>query len=91
MDGDSVRKYMHESTALYDIDQKIRFHHGFLSAKWSSDQQAWNLIVSEEDLRTHLHARLVILCSGYYDYDGALSSYTPDIERFTGVVLRSQC
>ena len=89
-DGDSIRKYIHESATLYGIDQKIRFHHKLLSANWSSDQQAWNLLVNEEGHKSHLHARFVILCTGYYDYDEALSSHIPGIERFTGTVVHPQ-
>ena len=88
--GDAIRRYMHESAALYGIDQKIRLHNKLLSANWSSDQQAWSLLVNGEGHTTHLHARFVILCTGYYDYDEALSSHIPGIERFTGTVMHPQ-
>ena len=89
-DGRSIRKYIDESAALYGIDKKIRFRCKFLSANWSSDQQVWSLLVDEEAQETRLHARFVILCTGYYDYDEALSSYIPGIERFTGLVVHPQ-
>lgn len=89
-DGDSIRKYMHESAALYGIDQKIRFNCKLVTANWSSDQQAWSLVVNEEDRESRLHARFVILCTGYYDYNEALSSYIPGIERFAGTVVHPQ-
>lgn len=89
-DGESIRSYIHESAALYGIDQKIRFHCKLVSANWSSDQQAWNLVVDEEGRESRLHARFVILCTGYYDYNEALSSYIPGIEKFTGTVVHPQ-
>ena len=89
-DGDSIRKYIRESAALYGIDDKVQFHRKLLSANWSSDQQAWNLLVDEEGRKTHFNARFVFLSTGYYDYDEALSSHVPGIEKFTGTVLHPQ-
>lgn len=91
VDGDAIRNYMRESAALYGIDQKIRFHRKLLSADWSSDQQAWTLLVDEEGrCETHYHARFMILGTGYYDYDEALSSHIPGISNFTGRVIHPQ-
>lgn len=89
-DGDSIRKYIHESAALYGIDQKVKFHRKLVSANWSSDQQTWALLVDEEGRKTHFYARFVILSTGYYDYDEALSSHIPGIEAFTGTVVHPQ-
>ena len=89
-DGESIRNYIRESAALYGIDQKIKFHRKLLSASWSSDQQAWRLLVDEDGRENHFHARFVILSTGYYDYDEALSSHIPGIEDFTGTVVHPQ-
>lgn len=89
-DGGSIRNYIRESAALYGIDQKVQFHRKLISANWSSDQQAWSLLVDEEGHKTYLHARFVILSTGYYDYDEALSSHIPGIEKFTGKVIHPQ-
>ena len=88
--GDAILKYMRESAALYGIDQKIQFHRKLVSANWSSDQQAWKLLVDEEGRKTYYHARFVILSTGYYDYDEALSSPIPGIDKFTGTVVHPQ-
>lgn len=89
-DGEAIRNYIHESAALYGIDRKIRFGCKLVSANWSSDQQVWSLLVNEEDRESHLHARFVVLCTGYYDYNEALSSYIPGIEKFAGTVVHPQ-
>ncbi len=89
-DGDSIREYIRESAALYGIDHKVQFHCKLLSANWSSNQQAWNLLVDDEGHKSHFHARFVLLSTGYYDYDEALSSHVPGIETFTGTVLHPQ-
>ena len=89
-DGDSIRRYIRESAAMYGIDQKVKFHTKLLSANWSSDQQTWNLLVDEEGREHRFHARFVILGTGYYDYDEALSSYIPGIEKFTRTTVHPQ-
>lgn len=89
-DGASIRDYIRESAALYGIDQKVRFHRKLVSANWSSDQQAWSLLVDEEGRETHFHARFLIISTGYYDYDEALSSPIPGLENFTGTVIHPQ-
>lgn len=88
--GESLCKYIRESAALYGIDQKVKFHHKLVSANWSSDQQAWSLLVDEDGRKTHFHARFVIFSTGYYDYDEALSSRITGIEDFTGIVVHPQ-
>ena len=88
--GESIRKYMRESAAVYGIDRKIEFHRKLVSANWSSDQQTWDLLVDHEGHTTHFHARFVVLSTGYYDYDEALSSHIPGIEKFTGTTVHPQ-
>ena len=91
-DGDTIRNYMRKSAARYGIEQKIKFHRKLLSANWSSGQQAWDLLVDEDEGRTktHFYARFVVLGTGYYDYDEPLSSPIPGIENFTGTVIHPQ-
>ena len=89
-DGDSIREYMRESAAMYGIDRKIQYHRKLVSANWSSEQQAWDLLVDEEGRTTHFHARFVILSTGYYNYDEALSSHIPGIDNFTGTIVHPQ-
>lgn len=89
-DGDAILKYMRDSAAKYGIDEKVKFHHKLLSANWSSKQQIWNLLVDEEGRQTHFRARFVVLGTGYYDYDEALSSHLPGIEKFTKTVVHPQ-
>ena len=89
-DGDAIRTYIRESAALYGIDQMIKYHHKLVAANWSSDQQAWSLLVDENGHTASFHARFVILSTGYYDYEEALSSHVPGIENFTGTVAHPQ-
>ena len=89
-DGDSIRKYIRESAAMYGIDRKVQFHQKLVSANWSTDQQMWTLLVDAGGEKKYLHARFVILSTGYYDYDEPLSTTITGIENFKGTVLHPQ-
>ena len=89
-DGESICQYIRDSAALYGIDRKIRFHHKLVSANWSSDQQIWTLHVDQEGTKKCFHSHYVILSTGYYDYDEALSSKIPGIENFGGTTVHPQ-
>ena len=89
-DGDSIRKYIRESAAIYGIDHKVQFHQKLVSANWSTDQQMWTLLVDAGGEKRILHARFVILSTGYYDYDEPLSTTITGIENFKGTVLHPQ-
>ncbi len=89
-DGDSIRQYILESAEMYGIDRKVQFHQKVVSASWSTDQQMWTLLVDAGGEKRYLHARFVILSTGYYDYDEPLSTTITGIENFKGTVLHPQ-
>lgn len=89
-DGELIRKYIRESAALYGIDRKVQFRHKLVSANWSSDQQAWSLLVDADGERKYFHARFVILSTGYYDYDEPLTTTITGIENFKGNIVHPQ-
>ena len=89
-DGESIRKYIRESAALYRIDRKVQFRHKLVSANWSSDQQAWSLLVDADGEKKYFHVRFVILSTGYYDYDEPLSTTITGIENFKGKIVHPQ-
>ena len=89
-DGELIRKYIRESAAMYGIDRKVQFRHKLVSANWSSDQQAWSLLVDADGERKYFHARFVILSTGYYDYDEPLSTTITGIENFKGNIVHPQ-
>ena len=89
-DGGSILKYIRKSAALYGIDHKVRFHHKLLSANWSSEQHIWTLLVEVGGEKSRFSASFVILGTGYYDYDEALSSYIPGRENFKRTIIHPQ-
>ncbi|MCJ1459425.1 hypothetical protein MMC28_009803 [Mycoblastus sanguinarius] len=89
-DGDSIRTYIRESAALHGIDRKVQYYHKLVSANWSSDQQAWSLLVDVEGEKRQFRARFVLFGTGYYDYDEPLSTTISGIENFKGTVIHPQ-
>ena len=89
-DGKAIRDYIHESATVNGIDRKIQFHHKVISGNWSTDQQAWSLVVDADGEKKHIHGRFVIFGTGYYDYNEPLPALIPGIDEFKGTTIHPQ-
>ncbi|KAL1297649.1 hypothetical protein AAFC00_006205 [Neodothiora populina] len=89
-DGQSIKSYMEDTMHQFGIDQHILYHHKLLSANWSTDGQHWGLSVDHEGTKKQFHAKFVIFCTGYYDYNEALPAKIPGIDNFQGQVIHPQ-
>jgi cation diffusion facilitator CzcD-associated flavoprotein CzcO len=91
-DGGSILAYIRETAETYGIDRKIRYRHRVETASWSSDEARWTLGVRDaaSGQLVRFHARFVIGCVGYYDYDQAYTPEFPGRERFKGRVVHPQ-
>jgi cation diffusion facilitator CzcD-associated flavoprotein CzcO len=92
VDGASIRDYIRETAAEYDLERAIRFHHRVLRADWSSASGRWRVHVERADTGEQLtfSCGFLLACAGYFRYDRA---YTPDLpgrERFTGEIAHPQ-
>lgn len=90
-DGESIVKYIRATAAQHGIDQKVQYRHKVVRAEWSSDQQLWQLgaLVNGEK-EVIYHAKYMLLCSGYYDYEEALPATINGLENFKGTVVHPQ-
>jgi monooxygenase len=91
-DGPAILSYVRETASMYEIDQKIRFHHRVVRAEWSSDDARWAVEVERTDTgeRIALSCSFLFMCGGYYRYD---EGYLPDFEgteRFRGRIVHPQ-
>lgn len=89
-DGPSIKKYMEDTASQFGIDQHIQFHHKLVHANWSSDRQRWALDVDNKGTKKHFHAKFVMFCTGYYDYNNALPAQIPGLENFQGQIIHPQ-
>lgn len=89
-DGQSICTYVEESAAEHGIDKKIQYRHKVTHSNWSTDQAAWQLTVDANGTTRHIHARFIILASGYYDYHNPLKAEIPNLEEFKGMTVHPQ-
>jgi cation diffusion facilitator CzcD-associated flavoprotein CzcO len=91
-DGPSILNYVRETAAEFGIDQLIRYQTKVVSASWSSADARWTVTAESGSTGDSVVVRCkwLMMCTGYYDYDGG---YTPDfagMDEFTGRVVHPQ-
>ncbi len=91
-DGPAILDYVRRTAQEHGIEEKIRFGHRVVSARWSSEEARWTVEAErvEDGERVTLTCNFLWGCSGYYRYD---EGYTPEfkgVERFAGPVVHPQ-
>ncbi|RYE94124.1 MAG: NAD(P)/FAD-dependent oxidoreductase [Myxococcales bacterium] len=91
-DGASILAYVRETAAAYGIDRRIRYRQQVVRASWSSPDARWTVEARDgaSGEVTLYTCSFLLMCAGYYDYEGG---YTPDFpgrERFRGQVVHPQ-
>ncbi|KAB8261669.1 hypothetical protein BDV32DRAFT_137234 [Aspergillus pseudonomiae] len=91
-DGGSIANYLRASAEKEGIDRRILFRHRVVTTNWSTAKQQWDLDVEVKGgKRIVLHARFLVLGTGYYDYTEALQPEIPGLpNNFTGTVAHPQ-
>jgi cation diffusion facilitator CzcD-associated flavoprotein CzcO len=67
--GAEILQYLRDTAREFGIDERIRYGHRLLRATWSSEDARWTVTLAREG-QGHLvmHARFLLMCTGYYDY-----------------------
>jgi cation diffusion facilitator CzcD-associated flavoprotein CzcO len=68
----------------------VRYSHRVEAANWSSADAHWKVTVRRNGELVELTCSFMILCSGYYDYDGGYTPELAGIARFKGKVVHPQ-
>lgn len=91
-DGPSILTYIKETAAEYGIDKKIRFQHRVTAASWSSDEARWTITVTRGQTNeiVNIKCSFLLMCSGYYSYEGGYKPSFPGIDSFKGKILHPQ-
>ncbi|MGH3338691.1 MAG: flavin-containing monooxygenase, partial [Propionibacteriaceae bacterium] len=91
-DGWSIRTYIEETARAHGIEERIRFHHRLVAAKWSSEESRWRVEVERGDTGETLELTCGFLfsCTGYYRYDQGHTPEFDGLERFGGYVVHPQ-
>jgi cation diffusion facilitator CzcD-associated flavoprotein CzcO len=91
-DGPSILSYVREAASEGGIEEKVRFHHRAVRAEFDSAQACWTVQAHREDTGedVSIRADFLLMCSGYYRYDGGYSPEFPGSERFAGRIVHPQ-
>jgi monooxygenase len=91
-DGPDILNYIKDTAAEHRVDEHIRYGHRVVRASWSSSDALWEIEAERTDTNETvvLRANMVLMCSGYYNYE---HGYLPEFkgrERFTGNIVHPQ-
>lgn len=90
-DGPSILAYLQEAVTEYDVERQIQFGTKVIEAAWHSDSATWTVTTRDRQGAIAQHsARLLFMCSGYYQYE---AGYTPDLSglaNFQGKLVHPQ-
>ena len=91
-DGPSILRYIQETAAAFEIDQRVRYHHRVTGASWSSAANRWTVeaVVGPADEPVRYSANFLYLCSGYYNYEQGYLPAFPGADRFGGPIVHPQ-
>ena len=91
-DGPSILSYINETAAEYGVDKKIRFNQKVVKASWSRETANWTVESkhTETGETSIITCNFLMLCSGYYSYDGGFAPDFPGAEQFQGQIIHPQ-
>jgi monooxygenase len=91
-DGADILKYVKETAADFQLDQKIHFNHRVKAMRWDSGSGLWTLEVEvpgAECLQKYT-CNFLHMCTGYYSYEEGYDPPFEGRENFKGQILHPQ-
>jgi monooxygenase len=89
-DGPAILSYIRETAEMYGIDSHIRYRHKVISADWSTTDARWTLRIDHDGDERTMTCAVLLVCSGYYDYEEPFRPDFPGEEDFTGMIIHPQ-
>jgi cation diffusion facilitator CzcD-associated flavoprotein CzcO len=91
-DGRSIKTYIENTARESGIDERIRFGHRVVRAKWSSETCQWTVEteVGPEGRPATFTCGFLYTCTGYYRYDTGHAPEWPGMDRFAGDIVHPQ-
>ncbi|GAA5524491.1 putative FAD-containing monooxygenase MymA [Microbulbifer aestuariivivens] len=89
-DGESIRSYIAETAAEFNVTDHIQFGVDLQEANWDSARGLWTLRGSHNGEPVTYTCNVLISCTGYYDYQ---QGYLPEFagtELFQGQIIHPQ-
>ena len=91
-DAPAILGYLKDAVAEGGIEEKIRFHHKVVEARWSTPDGKWFVTVENgETGERHVRScNFLHSCAGYYNYDGGYQPDFPGVDTFKGRFVHPQ-
>jgi cation diffusion facilitator CzcD-associated flavoprotein CzcO len=91
-DGPAILKYIQETAKENRVDEHILFGHRVIAASWSTEHAAWTLQIQRADSNEveQLRCNMLLMCSGYYNYEHGHLPEFEGRERFQGEIVHPQ-
>jgi cation diffusion facilitator CzcD-associated flavoprotein CzcO len=90
--GGVILDYIKETAAENKIDKNIRFNSKIIRADWNTETSTWTVTCHDNVTKKEIkyHAKYVISCLGYYNYDHAHQPKFKEEKKFKGEILHPQ-
>ncbi len=89
-EASSILNYLKASAAAEGIEKQIQFNTRVQSANWSTKRQIWNLTILSDATIRKVHAKFLVLGTGYYAYNKPLEAKFRNLDTFAGRVVHPQ-
>ncbi|MCP2271082.1 putative flavoprotein CzcO associated with the cation diffusion facilitator CzcD [Actinokineospora diospyrosa] len=88
--GAEILAYVRETAAEYGVLDRVRPRHRLVAADWDSERARWALRVDHDGTEVELECAFLLMCGGYYRYDGGHRPELPGLGEFSGRVVHPQ-
>jgi monooxygenase len=90
--GSSILEYIQETATENGIDRQIRYGHLVKKATWSSSDATWMVEAERKGTggMVRLRCNFLLMCAGYYSYEGGYMPKFKGSECFTGDIIHPQ-
>lgn len=90
-DGPSILDYLRETVEEYQLTEHISYKLRVVSAAWNSEGKCWSIDSLDATGKAVQHsARVLFMCSGYYDYEQGYTPEIPGLVNFSGQLVHPQ-
>jgi cation diffusion facilitator CzcD-associated flavoprotein CzcO len=89
-DGPSIKAYVEDTAAAYDVTRHVRFGHHVTGASWDTAERRWTVRYEVDGTPGTITASFLWACSGYYSYDEGHRPEFAGLEDFRGRVVHPQ-
>ncbi|MDP9142221.1 MAG: NAD(P)/FAD-dependent oxidoreductase [Pseudomonadota bacterium] len=90
-DGPSIRNYIMKTASEYGVDKHVQYGKQITEASWSSEDASWTISATVgTGQKETWKCNVLVMCTGYYNYDAGYEPEFPGMSRFKGQVIHPQ-